>query len=281
MRTQLQQIVLVLLCTVSFLSAETFIAVLELDGTISKDESAVLTDKLINQLANTQKYRVVERSQMQAILQEQEFQQTGCTSSECAVDVGQILGVEKIVTGSIGKIGSLYSISLRMINVSTGEIEHTSSVEQEGTIEDVLTKGIGRSANALSGITVVEEKKPKKEKAKENSYESQRRTKRAFTIATASCATISAGLSIFFYTDMKKQKESYDALTHGADFETAWSDIERAKTVSIATGGMAACFAISSVIIGTRKIETPKGNEVTLQPVGSDDMFGLTFNLHF
>lgn len=280
MRLLLKSILVFLICSFS-VYAEEFIAVLELEGTITKNESAVLTDKLINQLANTNKYRVVERSQMQAILQEQEFQQTGCTSSECAVDVGQILGVEKIVTGSIGKIGSLYSISLRMINVSTGEIERSSSVEQSGTIEDVLTKGIRNSVNVLSGITPAIEIKPTKESSSKSQYESQRKTKRVFTIVTASCAAISAGLSVYFYTDLDKKKTSYDQLTTGADFESAWADVESAKTATIATGGVATCFAITSVIIGTRKIETPKGNDVSFIPSGGINNVGLTLNFNF
>ena len=45
------------------------------------------------------------------MLKEQGFQQSGCVSSECAVEAGKLLGVDQIVTGSIGKIGSYYTVS--------------------------------------------------------------------------------------------------------------------------------------------------------------------------
>ena len=38
---------------------------------------------------------------MEQILVEQGFQQSGCTTNECMVEVGKLIGVEKIVSGSI------------------------------------------------------------------------------------------------------------------------------------------------------------------------------------
>lgn len=272
------------LFTTSF--SEEFIAVIELTGTISQNESAVLTDKLINLLSSDKKFRVVERSQMKAVLDEQEFQQTGCTNSECAVDIGQILGVAKIVTGSIGQIGSLYSISLRMINVSTGEIEQSSSYEQTGTIEDVLTKGLHKSLNQLLGkeledtekTTIAKDTKPKKELSP---YEAKQRKKRVGTILTASGATLSAGACLFFAVDMNKKKESYDALGHGADFDAAWDEVEQRKTLALITGCVSVGFTISSVLIGTKKIKTPKGNELSFAPSSNSIDHSLTLHFNF
>jgi len=65
------------------------IAVLDLEGKgISSIEASVLGDKLRNELILTEKFDVIERGQMQSILKEQGFQQTGCTSSECAIEAG-------------------------------------------------------------------------------------------------------------------------------------------------------------------------------------------------
>ena len=82
------------------------IAVLELDGKgISSIEASVMGDKLRSELIATGKFQVIERGQMEEILKEQGFQQTGCTSSECAVQAGQLIGVNKLVAGSVGKVG--------------------------------------------------------------------------------------------------------------------------------------------------------------------------------
>jgi len=130
------------------------IAVVELRGEISESESAALTDKVINEILKSDKYLLFERTQMEDILREQGFQQTGCTNTECAIEIGQLLGVKKIVFGNIGKVGKIYSISLKMVNVETGEIEKSTSIESEGTLEDVLTKGIIKAVQALIGTMV-------------------------------------------------------------------------------------------------------------------------------
>ncbi|MFQ6608093.1 MAG: CsgG/HfaB family protein [Fidelibacterota bacterium] len=134
------------------------VAVLDLEGRgISALEAATLTDRLRSEMVEVGAFVVVERGQMEMILEEQGFQQTGCTSAECAVEVGKLLGVQKMVTGSIGKLGELYTVDARMFDVQTGEIERVSKREYRGGIEglidllEVVTKD-------LAGIQVVEEK---------------------------------------------------------------------------------------------------------------------------
>jgi len=135
-------------------SEKEHIAVVELRGEISESESAALTDKVIDEILKSDKYLLFERSQMEDILREQGFQQTGCTNTECAIEIGQLLGVKKIVFGNIGKVGKIYSVSLKMVNVETGEIEKSTSIETKGTLEDVLTKGIIKAVQALIGTMV-------------------------------------------------------------------------------------------------------------------------------
>jgi hypothetical protein len=131
---------------------KTNIAVLDLEGSLSTSELLTLTSKLTVELMNTGRYTVIERSQMQEILKEQGFQQTGCTNTECAVQMGQLLGVQMMVAGNIGKIGSMFSIGLRTIDVETGKIEKNISVDFKGSIEDVLISGIRKAVSSLTGI---------------------------------------------------------------------------------------------------------------------------------
>ncbi len=133
---------------------------------IDKDEAATLTDVLRSKLMNTQKFQVMERGQMEAILQEQAFQQSGaCTDQECIVEMGQILGIEQVIAGSIGQVGKAYSINIRVIAVATGKILNSVSHSYTGPIESLLTKEMAVVANKLSGIqTVYEPRAPKKRK---------------------------------------------------------------------------------------------------------------------
>ena len=85
----------------------TTVAVLDFEAFgISSVESAILTNRMRSGLVMTGKVTVVERGMMQQILTEQDFQLAGCTSDECAVEVGQLLGVANMVAGSIGRIGA-------------------------------------------------------------------------------------------------------------------------------------------------------------------------------
>ena len=63
---------------------------------------------------------------------------SGCTSAECAVEAGKLLGVNKMVTGSVGKLGELYNINIRLFDVGTGQIEQTEGQKHEGSVEELL-----------------------------------------------------------------------------------------------------------------------------------------------
>jgi|TARA_Y100000310_G_scaffold334080_1_gene412960 hypothetical protein len=129
------------------------IAVLDLEGRgISALEAATLTDRMRSELVATGAVTIVERGQMQEILSEQGFQQTGCTSSECAVEVGKLLGVSHMATGSIGKIGSSYTLDVRLFNVEDGAITKSVNRTYKGEV-DGLIKEIERLAWDIVGLT--------------------------------------------------------------------------------------------------------------------------------
>ncbi len=135
------------------------VAILDLEGRgISDLEAATLTDRLRSEMVTVGAFVVVERGQMEMLLEEQGFQQTGCTSAECAVEVGKLLGVQKMVTGSIGKLGELYTVDARMFDVQTGEIERVSKREHRGGIEGLIDL-LGVVTKDLAGIVVEEEVK--------------------------------------------------------------------------------------------------------------------------
>ncbi len=57
------------------------------------------------------------------ILSEQGLQQTGaCANDQCVAEVGHLLGVELMLAGYIGYIGSTYSVDVRIIDVKTRKI---------------------------------------------------------------------------------------------------------------------------------------------------------------
>ncbi|MFH1850974.1 MAG: CsgG/HfaB family protein [Candidatus Neomarinimicrobiota bacterium] len=117
------------------------VAVLDFEGRgISQMESQTLTDRLSSELAKTNAMILVERNQMNEILGEQGFQQSGCTSAECAAEVGALLGVQHMIAGSFGKLGNSYTIDAKMFSVETGKTEKTVSATYKGEIDGLLTE---------------------------------------------------------------------------------------------------------------------------------------------
>ncbi|MFB0516931.1 MAG: CsgG/HfaB family protein [Candidatus Neomarinimicrobiota bacterium] len=127
-------------------------AILDLEGRgISTIEAQTLTDRMRSELVKTGAVTVVERGQMQQILSEQDFQLTGCTSDECAVEIGQMLGVTKMIAGSVGKIGATFTVDLRTVDVGTGAIVNTMTRDYRGEIDGLLTQ-IERISWELVGL---------------------------------------------------------------------------------------------------------------------------------
>ncbi len=138
--------ILILSISFSLLLSETMIAVLDFEGNgINPEEASTITDRLrleITQLCrDSGECSVMDRDQMEQILKEQILQQSGCVSNTCMVEIGEIIGVETIIGGSIGKVGNLYSINAHGVSVQTGEILNFASYDHDGEFRQLLTAG--------------------------------------------------------------------------------------------------------------------------------------------
>jgi len=200
-------LILVSISCVYAQNAKQTIAVLELNPTgIAPADAQFLTDRLRSELFKTGAFQVVERDKMNAILQEQGFQRTGCTTVECAVEIGQLLNVKIIVAGSIGKIEELYSISLRMIDVQSGMIIKTATQDYHGKLSQVLTDVIPQIASDLAK----EEQKSAIEKVDTEKKEAgtKGQTSKKFGVQ------FKAGMAFLGYT-----KDANDAIARAANPE--------------------------------------------------------------
>jgi curli biogenesis system outer membrane secretion channel CsgG len=157
------------------------VAVMDFDyGTVMSSVQAVfgtnedigrgISDMLVNQLVNDGSYRVIERKQLDKILQEQNFSNSNRADAATAAKIGKVAGVDAIITGSVTQFGrddkhyggagggghwsgygfgglgvkkdkAVVEITVRIIDVNTGEI--LASVTGHGESK--------RSGAALSG----------------------------------------------------------------------------------------------------------------------------------
>ncbi len=118
---------------------------------LSQNDVSIVTSRLRSELVNLGKYRVVEREKMDEILKEQGFQLSGCTTNECVVEAGKLLGVRYILSGTIGILGTTYTLDTRMIDVETGELLKPVKRNYEGKIEGLLDILPGL-AQEISGV---------------------------------------------------------------------------------------------------------------------------------
>jgi len=75
---------------------------------------------------------------MNEIMEEQGLQQSGCTSAECAAEVGALLGVQNMVSGSFGKLGNTYTVDAKIFSVETGATIRSSSKTHKGEVDGLL-----------------------------------------------------------------------------------------------------------------------------------------------
>lgn len=126
------------------------VAVAELDAQgVSKTDAAVIADLLRNRLVNVAGFTVVEKKNMDKVLAEQAFQQTGCTTQECAVKLGKLLNVQGMIVGSFGKLLNRYFINVRLVNVETGAAVYAD--EAKGDTVDQLESAIDGLAARMGG----------------------------------------------------------------------------------------------------------------------------------
>ncbi len=137
-------LIFVLFSSLMGAEAKRTVAVLDFEGLgISEDQTKGLTNRLRGLLVETGDYRVIERGKMQDILDEQGFQLSGCTSEGCLVEVGQLLGVQLMLAGSITRINDkFYSVDMRLINIETGAIENTATHDEEGTVDKLMREAL-------------------------------------------------------------------------------------------------------------------------------------------
>ena len=83
--------------------------------------AALVNETSLLRFAN-QGLRVVERERLDAVMEEQKFSLSALTDTENAIQVGKLLSVQRIITGTILPLGGRTVVFGRVIDVESGEI---------------------------------------------------------------------------------------------------------------------------------------------------------------
>jgi hypothetical protein len=169
---------------------------------VTKEEAASLTDAFRSELSKSGKYQVMERGQMEQILKEQGFQQSGaCDEATCAIEMGKILAVNQIVMGTIGKVGRTYTLSVRVVEVGTGKIVKDITEYQKGNADELLTRTIPVVAAKLAGTYKAPSKTP-------------------VYIAIAGVAVVAIAVPVAYFASRKKPAET--TVDAGSSLRVGW-----------------------------------------------------------
>ena len=138
------------------------VAVLDLAAQgISQRIALTVSDLLRTELVNSGQFTVIERAQMKSILDEQGFQQTGCTDQECAVQLGKLISARKMLVGSVSPLGNAIVLNVRIVDVEKGVVDFAAKEKAESESGlDVAVESIVRKLTNKTDLPVIVREPP-------------------------------------------------------------------------------------------------------------------------
>jgi len=126
-------------------------AVLNIDtkGVIQDPESMGYIVRL--ELEKAKVYSIMDKYDISDIVETEKIDVDGCYGKTCLMRVGKSLGVDKMVTGSVERFGEKIVITLRLINVKTGETENSDATEYLN-LQPEIQKMVEISVKNLLGL---------------------------------------------------------------------------------------------------------------------------------
>ena len=137
---KLTLILVILLCVASILTAQETkgkptIVVIPFDAkNIEQTEVEVLLDTFTNKIADSGKFKVVDRSKVNEIKKQHEFQNSDWSSDEKVAKLGNALNANMVVVGKLMPFQKKINASFRILDVNTMEIVSTA----DGVFNDIL-----------------------------------------------------------------------------------------------------------------------------------------------
>jgi hypothetical protein len=120
------------------------------------DLSEYLLSILSENAVNDGVFSVVDRQRLDVIRAELNFQMSGEVSDESAQSIGKMLGAQSIVSGAVSKIGPLYRVQVKAIEVQTAGVlaQWSRNISSNATIA-ALTVNYAPAGGAAAAAVAV------------------------------------------------------------------------------------------------------------------------------
>ncbi len=116
-----------------------------------KEAGSIVAEWMINSVDKTSKFDLQERVLLKKILAEQKLSLGGLVDEKDATaKIGQLFGVEAIITGSVIRWQQMVSVTARLINTSSGSIIRTAEINS-GNINAIPSR-IDELALIITGL---------------------------------------------------------------------------------------------------------------------------------
>ena len=107
---------------------------------LSGDLGQSLADYCTEIVHENQRFILVDRAQIQATLAEEDFAAVfRCDDTKCLVNFGKKLRAQLIIHGRVHRIGKIYQLSLKMLDVGTGAVLAIKTT-RAASIEELLNQ---------------------------------------------------------------------------------------------------------------------------------------------
>ena len=111
-----------------------------------------ISEELTTRLYLTGKFEVIERQLLDKIVQEQKISLSGLVDESSAAELGRILGVDAIATGTIGDLGTSVKVNARLISAESGKLFSVASTEipKSDKVKVLLSQKVIMSSSATA-----------------------------------------------------------------------------------------------------------------------------------
>lgn len=110
--------------------------------TLNKEAQDIALGDLVSEtftsaLVNSSAFKIIERAQLDKVIKEMEFSQTGFIETSNAVEVGKMLHADAIITGSVALLGKKIQLNARIIDIESAYVISAETRTTDYRLENV------------------------------------------------------------------------------------------------------------------------------------------------
>jgi TolB-like protein len=194
----------------------------------------LIPEYLAGELSRNRDIAVVDREQLDAVLDERKLQMAGLTDSSAALEIGRMLSAEYIITGTVSEFRGWIRIDARITSVATGRmVAENVSARSAKHLEKMIALLAGNLRLQMTG---------------QGEYSESLTLRRHPTRAFLAAAFFSGAAATFIHAEAVRKRDLYREARDLGSFNPAWRSADRwnqARTAALAVTGVAAAGALT------------------------------------